>query len=162
MNLTVRLAVADDRPALHALRRRVFVDEQRVPADLELDALDDGAVHAVACDDTSAVVGTGRLVATPDGTGRIGRMAVAGPARGRGVGAAVLAVLEGAAADAGCRRCEVHAQTHAVGFYRRAGYVALGPLFLEAGIAHLAMAKDLPRRVQGAPAVASDPDARPC
>ena len=143
MSLTVRLAVADDRPALHALRRRVFVDEQRVPADLELDDLDDEAVHVVAHDATSAVVGTGRLVAAPGGTGRIGRMAVDGPARGCGVGAAVLAVLEAAAADAGCRRCEVHAQTHAVGFYRRAGYISLGPPFLEAGIAHVAMAKDL-------------------
>lgn len=149
MNLTVRLAVSDDRPALHALRRRVFVDEQRVPADLELDDLDDEAVHVVAHDATGAVVGTGRLVAVPDGTGRIGRMAVDGPARGCGVGAAVLAALEVAAGDAGCRRCEVHAQTHAVGFYRRAGYVAVGPPFLEAGIAHVAMAKDLPYGVQG-------------
>ena len=140
----MRVALADDRPALHALRRRVFVDEQGVPADLELDVLDDEAVHAVAHDATGAVVGTGRLVVGPGGRARIGRMAVDGPARRSGVGGALLAVLEGAAADAGCRRCEVHAQVHAVGFYRWAGYIAQGPPFVEAGIAHAAMEKDLP------------------
>ena len=144
MKVILRVALAEDRPALHALRRRVFVDEQGVPADLELDVLDDEAVHAVAHDAAGTVVGTGRLVVGPDGTGRIGRMAVDGPARGSGVGAALLTVLEGAAADAGCRRSEVHAQLHAVGFYRRAGYTPQGPPFLEAGIAHLGMGKDLP------------------
>ena len=144
MKVIVRVALAEDRPALHALRRRVFVDEQGVPADLELDVLDDEAVHAVAHDAAGAVVGTGRLLVGPDGRARIGRMAVDGPARGSGVGGALLAVLEGAAADAGCRRCEVHAQLHAAGFYRRAGYTSQGPPFLEAGIAHLAMGKDLP------------------
>ena len=148
MSVSVRLAIAADRTALHALRRRVFVDEQGVAADLELDGLDDDSIHAVAHDSAGTVVGTGRLVAGPKGTARIGRMAVEGPARGNGVGAAVLALLESAAADAGCRRCEVHAQTHAVGFYQRAGYLAQGPPFFEAGIAHVAMVKDLPRRVQ--------------
>ena len=143
MKVIVRVALAEDRPALHALRRRVFVDEQGVPADLELDVFDDEAVHAVAHDAAGTVVGTGRLVVGPDGSARIGRMAVDGPARGSGAGAALLGVLEAAAADAGCRRCEVHAQLHAVGFYRRAGYTPQGPRFLEAGITHLAMEKDL-------------------
>lgn len=137
------LATAADRPELMALRRQVFVGEQGVPADLERDELDDLAVHAVARSAGGAVVGTGRLLVGRGGMARIGRMAVAGPDRGSGVGAALLAVLEAAATDAGCLRCEVHAQVHAAGFYRRAGYRVLGESFFEAGIAHLAMVKDL-------------------
>ena len=137
------LAGLADRQELLALRRRVFVDEQGVPADLERDDRDASAVHAVARDAAGRVVGTGRLLVGPAGTARIGRMAVAAEARGSGVGADLLAVLEEAAIAAGSHRCEVHAQVQAAGFYRRAGYRQEGDAFFEAGIAHLAMAKDL-------------------
>jgi len=137
------LAGPEEQAALLALRRQVFVDEQGVPADLERDDQDAGAVHAVARDAAGQVVGTGRLLVGRAGTARIGRMAVAAQARGCGVGASLLAVLEEAALAAGCRRCEVHAQVQAVGFYRRAGYRQEGAAFLEAAIAHLAMVKHL-------------------
>ncbi|MEO5678492.1 MAG: GNAT family N-acetyltransferase [Acidimicrobiales bacterium] len=138
-----RLAGPDDLPALLELRRRVFVEEQGVPVEIEQDHLDRLAVHAVARDGNGQVVGTGRLVVGADGTARIGRMAVAPEARGSGTGAAVLAVLEAAAARAGCRRAVLHAQVQAIGFYRRAGYAAEGEPFDDAGIPHVAMARDL-------------------
>lgn len=141
--MTAELATPADRAALLALRRGVFVEEQAVPADLERDDLDEAAIHAVARDGAGRVVGTGRLLVGAGGTGRIGRMAVAGEARRAGVGAAVLAVLEEAAASAGCHRVELHAQVHAAGFYRRAGYEQEGRAFVEAGIAHVAMTKAL-------------------
>lgn len=139
----VELATPADRPALVDLRRRVFVEEQGVPVELEQDDLDEGAIHAVARAADGRALGTGRLLLGPAGAARIGRMAVAGEARGRGVGAAVLAVLEAAAADAGCHRVTLHAQVQAIGFYRRAGYEEEGGVFDDAGIPHVAMAKTL-------------------
>ena len=151
---TASLASPADRPELEALRHRVFVEEQAVPVELERDELDEVATHAVARDAAGAVVGTGRMVVQPGGVARIGRMAVAVEARATGVGAAVLAVLEAAARAAGCRRVELHAQTPATGFYRRAGYAACaghfegralraGEVFDDAGLPHVAMGKDL-------------------
>lgn len=137
------LATPADRDELAALRHRVFVEEQGVPVDLERDGLDEAAVHAVVRDAAGPVVGTGRMVVQPDRVARIGRMAVAAETRGSGVGAALLAVLEAAAAGAGCTRAEVHAQTGAVGFYGRAGYESEGDPFDEAGIVHVAMWKTL-------------------
>jgi len=121
----------------------VFVEEQGVSEQLEHDALDDEAIHAFARDAAGEVVGTGRLLVGAGGVARIGRMAVKGEARGRGVGSAVLTVLEAAAAGAGCHRAELHAQVHAIGFYRRAGYEQEGGPFQDAGIPHVAMAKAL-------------------
>lgn len=145
----VRLATTADRSELAALRRRVFVEEQAVPAGLERDELDDVAIHAVALDEAGLLVGTGRVVVGPAGRpgegnlARIGRMAVAAEARGAGVGAALLGLLEAAAARAGCARAELHAQIQAEGFYRRAGYQPEGGPFDEAGIAHVIMVKSL-------------------
>lgn len=139
----VELATPADRVALLALRHRVFVEEQGVPVELEQDELDEEAVHAVARGSDGRVLGTGRLVVGPGGLARIGRMAVAGEARGRGVGAAILAVLEAAAAGASCHHVALHAQVQAIGFYRRAGYEEEGDAFDDAGILHVAMSKPL-------------------
>jgi predicted GNAT family N-acyltransferase len=134
----VRLATAEELPAAYALRHEVFVLGQDVPEELERDELDAVSDHAVAMVD-GAVVGTGRLL--PDGT--IGRMAVASPARGSGIGAAVLACLEERARVRGLAAVELHAQVHATGFYDRAGYLPFGEVYLEAGIEHLSMRKAL-------------------
>jgi predicted GNAT family N-acyltransferase len=134
----VRLAQDGDMPAVFALRYDVFVLGQDVPEDLERDELDAVCDHAVALVD-DVVLGTGRLL--PDGT--VGRMAVASQARGLGLGAAVLARLEARARERGLTRVELHAQVHATGFYDRAGYVAFGEVYLEAGIEHLSMRKEL-------------------
>lgn len=138
--IDVRLLGPDD-PALaaaFALRHEVFVVGQNVPVELELDELDEECDHAVAVV-AGAVVGTGRLL--PDGT--IGRMAVAEAHRGSGVGAAVLARLEDAARERGHSRVELHAQVHAAGFYDKAGYQRVGETYLEAGIEHVTMTKQL-------------------
>ena len=140
---TASLATAADRADLQALRHQVFVVEQGVPVEMEQDELDDVAVHAVVRDGAGRAVGTGRMVPLGGGSARIGRMAVAGEARGGGVGAAMLALLEDAARAAGCHRAEIHAQVQAVGFYGRAGYEPVGEPFDEAGIPHVPMAKPL-------------------
>jgi predicted GNAT family N-acyltransferase len=135
-------ATAADWPEVVALRTRVFVEEQGVPAEIERDALDATAVHAVARDECGAVVATGRLLVR-DGRAVIGRMAVDASARGRGYGAAVLAELHRQAVLRGLPEAELHAQVTARGFYERAGYTAVGGVYEEAGIAHVTMRRDL-------------------
>ncbi|WP_409333209.1 GNAT family N-acetyltransferase [Trujillonella humicola] len=135
-----------DRAELVALRTRVFVTEQGVPPELEQDAVDAVAVHAVSRDAEGRVVATGRLFER-DGRGVIGRMAVDAAARGGGHGAAVLEVLHREARRMGLREVELHAQVTARGFYERAGYAAVGEEYEEAGIRHVTMRRwleDLP------------------
>ena len=132
----------EEMNSLRALRLEVFVREQGVPEELELDALDAEAIHAVAWD-RGEVVGTGRLILRPMREAQIGRMAVRSSARGRGIGSAVLGFLEREAKAQGARRIELHAQSHVKGFYRRHGYRQKGARFLEAGIEHVVMRKRL-------------------
>ena len=142
-----RAAVATeaDRPGIAALRHRVFVLEQGVPAEIEQDAADATAVHALSRDDAGAVVATGRLLLDAAGPGRavIGRMAADATVRGRGHGAAVLAVLHREAAARGQSEVELHAQVTARRFYERAGYAAVGEEYQEAGIRHVTMRRSL-------------------
>ncbi|WP_425254528.1 GNAT family N-acetyltransferase [Janthinobacterium sp. NFX145] len=118
-----------------AIRFEVFVDEQKVPAEIELDDMDAVCLHAVAYDDFGAAIGTGRLL--PDG--HIGRMAVRQPGRGTGVGGAILTLLMEKARERGDAAVVLNAQTVAAPFYARHGFVQQGEQFEEAGIAHVEM-----------------------
>jgi len=118
-----------------AVRTAVFVVEQAVPPELELDEHDAVSIHAVAYDGAGRPIGTGRLL--PDG--HVGRMAVRRETRGRGVGSRILLALAGRARELGYPLLALNAQTHAVGFYERHGFVAEGPEFLDAGIPHRLM-----------------------
>jgi predicted GNAT family N-acyltransferase len=123
------------------LRFAVFVDEQGVPADIEHDHWDRVSLHAIAVNDIDQrVLGTGRLL--PDG--HIGRMAVARDARRHGVGSALLQALIAAAAERGQLRLQLHAQRAAAPFYARHGFQVSGPEFLEEGIVHVPMFRQLP------------------
>lgn len=144
--LTVRVAETDDLAAAHAVRRAVFIDEQGVPAALEIDAADEVATHVVA-ERGEQIVATGRLFASGV-VGQVGRMAVRASERGTGVGARLLRRLEIEARRLGLHRVELHAQLNAVGFYDRQGYRPQGEGFIEAGIEHQLMFKDLPVRRQ--------------
>jgi predicted GNAT family N-acyltransferase len=136
----IRVLSWEDALALaRPVREEVFVVEQGVPRELEWDEWDAQSDHAVAVSGRGETVGTARLL--PDG--RIGRMAVLGPWRGTGVGAALLLTLLERARQLGMERITLHAQTHAAGFYRRFGFRARGEEFFEAGIPHLEMTLDL-------------------
>ncbi len=138
-NVTVRQADwATDASALRRVREQVFVREQRVPAELEWDGLDPQCDHVVA-EMGGEAIGTGRLL--PDG--HIGRMAVIKAARGQGIGSALLSCLIDLAMVRGFRSIELNAQTHALPFYRRFGFVPEGDEFIEAGIPHRRMRRDL-------------------
>ena len=141
--IVVRRSASDEDVAgLRALRFEVFVHEQGVPAEEELDRDDASAVHAVAVHG-DAVVGTGRLVVVSDTEARVGRMAVRAAVRGRGVGTSVLRFLEAEARSRGVARIVLHAQAHALQFYEKHGYAGEGGPFTEAGIEHILMTKTL-------------------
>jgi predicted GNAT family N-acyltransferase len=128
----------EHRRELRAIRRAVFIVEQGVPEALEWDEFDARCEHALALADGTAI-GTGRL--TPEG--RIGRMAVLRAWRGCGAGTAILQHLLRRARAAGHSTVRLHAQTHALAFYARQGFVAAGPEFMEADIPHREMSINL-------------------
>lgn len=125
---------AEIKPLALPIRWAVFVEEQKVPAEEEIDALDDVSLHVVALLDGKAVA-TGRLC--PDG--RIGRMAVLGAFRHQGWGAAVISALLQEADRRELPASYLHAQCQALPFYERFGFRAEGPVFDEAGIPHRLM-----------------------
>jgi YbgC/YbaW family acyl-CoA thioester hydrolase len=121
------------------IRIEVFVDEQLIPLELENDADDAAAFHAVAYNGLGQVVATGRLLPARQGQGRIGRMAVKRVLRGSGQGAAVLLALLKEATRRGDKELALHAQTSAQGFYERLGFKARGDVFDEVGLTHIEM-----------------------
>ncbi|MDC8756972.1 GNAT family N-acetyltransferase [Janthinobacterium fluminis] len=138
---TIRLGDWDAmRADASRIRFEVFVDEQNVPADIELDDMDALSLHAVAYDGAGVALGTGRLL--PDG--HIGRMAVRKIARGLGLGGALLQTLMNKARERGDTRVVLNAQTVAAPFYQAHGFTASGTEFQEAGIAHIEMSRTFP------------------
>ncbi|MEO6745439.1 MAG: YbgC/FadM family acyl-CoA thioesterase [Caldimonas sp.] len=125
------------------IRTEVFVDEQKIPADMEWDDADTGCIHAVAFNRFGAPLATGRLLEHVPGVAKIGRMAVRQTVRGSGVGRAVLDALLQAAKQRGDREAVLHAQLSAASFYVRAGFTTRGPVFDEAGIPHVEMVRSL-------------------
>ena len=128
----------DARAHAAPIRFAVFVEEQGVPADIELDQSDGDSVHALAFEGNEAI-GTARLL--PDG--HIGRMAVLKGWRGRGIGGRLLARLIDEARRRGHHEVVLSAQVHAAGFYRAHGFVEEGEEYMEAGIPHRDMRRPL-------------------
>jgi predicted GNAT family N-acyltransferase len=125
------------------LRHEVFVDEQKVPVELELDHEDDTALHAVALNRMGFCLATGRLIQHAPGVARIGRMAVKKQMRGSDLGRRVLHALMDAAQHRGDTQVILHAQCSAEGFYKRSGFEPHGGVFDDAGIAHIEMVRKL-------------------
>lgn len=125
------------------LRTAVFVREQGIPADVEADALDASARHAVLYNRLGQPVATGRLLQQAPGVGRIGRMAVDRSVRGAQWGRVLLAALVEAARARRDTQVQLHAQCSAQGFYERAGFTVAGSPYEEAGLAHVLMTQVL-------------------
>jgi YbgC/YbaW family acyl-CoA thioester hydrolase len=125
------------------IRTEVFVQEQKIPAEMEWDAADESCTHAVAYNRFGVALGTGRLLEHVPGVAKIGRMAVVQTMRGSRIGRAVLDALMQAARESGDREVILHAQMTAAAFYTRAGFVQRGPVFDEAGIPHVEMVRAL-------------------
>jgi predicted GNAT family N-acyltransferase len=141
-----------DLEACLAVRKQVFVVEQGVPEDLEYDEYDATALHVLAVREDGVPLGTGRLLYGAAAVGKtgadlslgsLGRLAVSQEARGLGVGVALVRAIEDAARAHGLTAVDLHAQTHALGFYERLGYEPYGPEYQEAGIPHQGMRRAL-------------------
>lgn len=136
----IRLGSWDDlKDDAAPIRMQVFVVEQRVPLEEEIDVADSLCVHAVAYAAQGVAIGTGRLL--PDG--HIGRMSVLMEHRGKGVGGEILQALMDHARLIGFSEVALSAQTHALGFYRQYGFVEEGEEYLDANIPHLMMRRSL-------------------
>jgi predicted GNAT family N-acyltransferase len=126
-------------PVIRAIREAVFISEQAVPEELEWDGLDPLCTHALVWNDLGDAIGTARMQAE----GTIGRMAVLKDWRSRGAGRALLQTLLELATRQGLSRVTLAAQLHVLGFYERAGFHAVGDPFMDAGIPHRLMVRDL-------------------
>ncbi len=136
-----------ERIAAFAIRKAVFIDEQRIDPPLEFDGLDEDADHLLAKDGEKPV-GTLRLRSIGDGVAKIERVAILKEARGRSIGAALIDAALHHLRSVGFREAKLHAQTYALDFYAKHGFMAHGKDFDEDGIPHRAMSLDLTARAR--------------
>lgn len=137
----IRTEIVDyrlNKEIIHHIRHEVFVQEQHVPAEIEIDRWDPLCIHVLARRHGQAV-GTGRLL--PDG--HIGRVAVRRPMRHQGIGKLIMEQLLQAALERGHSQVQLSAQCHAISFYQKLGFREEGKVYLEAGIHHIKMVKAL-------------------
>ncbi len=135
--MNIRIANENDKELVFALRFEVFVDEQNVPPEIELDKEDEHALHIIA-EENGIAIGCGRIVMS-DGEAHIGRLAVKRSYRGKGIGASVCRFIIGYCGDIGCRYMWLNSQLQAKGFYEKLGFSPVGDIFTEAGIEHIKM-----------------------
>jgi predicted GNAT family N-acyltransferase len=128
----------DDERSIRAVRQAVFIEEQGIAADDEWDVADENSSHVLVLSKKRDAVGTGRL----GPNGKIARVAVIAECRGQGVGSAILKRLIHEAMDRGQNRVYLHAQTQALNFYKKMGFISDERAFLEAGIPHVLASLD--------------------
>lgn len=133
-----RTSWAKAKESLSRIRRRVFIEEQQVPEELEWDGEDEAAIQLLAYIDETPV-GTLRLL----DNGHLGRMAVLKEYRNRGVGHTLMQTMIHIAKEKGLASLDLSAQTHAVPFYLQFGFVADDEIFMDAGIPHRHMSMSL-------------------
>ena len=129
---------SQERDNLVLIRKTVFVDEQKVPEDIEWDEDDEQASHFLALIDNKPI-GCGRLKSN----GQLSRLSVLPDYRNNGIGRELLNTLENKARSLAYPEVFLHAQTHATSFYEAAGYTTNGGVFMEANIPHRLMNKEL-------------------
>ncbi|GMK37616.1 putative acetyltransferase [Paenibacillus sp. CCS19] len=140
-----RITLQEELEAAFVIRKEVFVEEQGVPLADEydqFDTLEAPCEHILAYYDGNPV-GTGRIRIV-DGIGKIERICVLESYRQYGIGKKIICILEEIAVEQGLRKVKLHGQTQAQGFYEKLGYLAASEEFVEDGIPHVVMTKDLP------------------
>ncbi|MCW8853327.1 MAG: GNAT family N-acetyltransferase [Gammaproteobacteria bacterium] len=133
----IKTSWKEDRQALSQVRRKVFIEEQKVPEELEWDEFDETSHHVLALDSQNNPIGTGRI--KPDG--QIGRMAVLKNWRNKSVGKAILEELLKIAIRSNYPETYLHAQLTAIKFYEKSGFIVNSDEFMDAGIPHKTMIK---------------------
>lgn len=124
------------------VRNIVFVEEQQVPAEEEIDQFEDEATHVVLYDDENKPIGAGR-VRIVDGIGKLERICVLSTSRKNGAGGLIVEKLEELATKEGVSKLKLNAQTHAISFYQKFGYEVVSDEFMDAGIPHVTMIKEI-------------------
>ncbi len=124
------------------IRKEVFIEEQKVPENEELDDFDSISFHALAYLDSTPIA-TGRLINITESHMKIGRMAVIKQYRKNGYGKKVLNFLEKKAIELGAKKIILNSQEYVKDFYINLGYLEKGNIFLEAGIPHIKMYKNI-------------------
>ncbi len=135
--MEIRIARGNDIEKIYALRYEVFVNEQGVPPEIELDEEDEHATHIIA-KENGAAVGCARILFDVNG-GHIGRLAVKRSERGQGIGKEICRFIIELCRERGYKRVWLNSQLHAVGFYEKLGFSRRGETFFEAGIEHIEM-----------------------
>ncbi|MEH7380595.1 GNAT family N-acetyltransferase [Bacillus sp. JJ1533] len=125
----------------YTIRKVVFVDEQNVPLEEEIDQFEDEATHIVLYDQNEPV-GAGRFREL-DGYGKVERICVLASHRKKGAGNLIMQKMEDIAKERGISKLKLNAQTHAENFYKKLGYETVSGLFMDAGIPHVTMIKEL-------------------
>lgn len=141
MTIDVQAITTGDYKEVFAIRTKVFVEEQHVPAELELDEYEQEAIHFLASVDGKPA-GVARMRWIDALTAKAERVAVLKSFRGTGVGRELMIALEKHARAEHAASIQLHAQLTAQPFYERLGYQAYGDTFLDAGIEHIAMKKN--------------------
>jgi predicted GNAT family N-acyltransferase len=134
-----QVTTKDQLEDAYSVRRTVFVDEQQVPEEEEIDQFEDDATHIVLYDNEEPV-GAARLRVL-DGIGKLERICVLSSSRKNGAGKLLVNKLEEIAIEQGVSKLKLNAQTHAIPFYERLGYETVSDVFMDAGIPHVTMIK---------------------
>ncbi len=137
--MNIYIANKDELDLIFALRHEVFVKEQNVPEEIELDEHDTSALHIIA-KEHGEVIGCARIIIT-ENNAHIGRLAVKKDRRGQGVGSEICRFIIGYCIKDNIKLIWLNSQLHAVEFYEKLGFKKRGKIFTEAGIKHVCMVK---------------------
>lgn len=132
----------EQRELAFEIRRKVFVEEQGVPEHLELDEHDDTAVHFIVLDGEQ-VIAAARIREYEPKVGKVERVCVLPQYRGKRIGILIMNAIEKFAIEHDFKKLKLNAQSYAIPFYEKLNYIVNSPEFLDAGIPHRSMEKDL-------------------
>lgn len=126
----------------YTIRKKVFVEEQNVPMEEEIDEFEKDAVHFLLYSEHDRPIAAGRF-READGYGKVERICVLAEQRGTGAGKYIMESIAAYAEQNGINKLKLNAQTHAIRFYENLGYEVVSGEFMDAGIPHKTMVKDL-------------------
>lgn len=141
MNIKIARSEQEKKDAI-LVRRNVFIKEQNVPPELEIDEHELDAVHFIGYNDKNEPIAASRL-RWINGLGKLERICVLKQHRGKSYGKQMIVKMESVIKQNGLTKAMLHSQTHAKEFYEQLGYVVNSKQFMDAGIPHVKMEKNL-------------------
>ena len=146
LNLQITVKIVSDekgRQDAYSVRKKVFVEEQGVPLIMELDEYDEDAIHFVVYDEEENPIGAGRMRGLVNAHAKIERICILSEHRGKHLGNLIMNTLEEHGRQKSMKKLLLNAQSYAVPFYEKLGYIVTSPEFMDADMPHRAMEKDL-------------------